>query len=111
MSVENLKKKTEVLFKNHQWMVQNDDGTIFLVEVMPNYPGDLDGGYWVKARDLEYQASDGHTMVQHVCEKTWVDIDAFEQAVRYAVQHCGLRPRYDLGEEFGIARKARERDQ
>lgn len=97
---------TEVLFRNHQWMVQDDPRGQFVMEVLESNPQDTENGYWVSMEDLRH-VTDCHRMIVHVCEKTWVDIDAFEQAVLYAFLIFGIKPSYDVNEEFAAARKSK----
>lgn len=116
--------QTTVLYKNDQWMVQNYKGNIFVVEVVNvkyddldrddwNYEDllaerrrqELEGGYWIEASDLR-RLNNNHGMIAHVCEKTWVDVDAFERAVLHAFVISGVRPEYDVAAQFA---KARER--
>jgi len=116
--------QTTVLYKNDQWMVQKYKGGIFVVEVVNVKYDDLDrddwnyeelfaerkrqeleGGYWIEASDLR-RLINNHGMIAHVCEKTWVDIDAFEPAVLHAFLISGIRPEYDVAAQFA---KARER--
>lgn len=96
----------EVLYRNRQWMVQSEPRGRFIVEVGESNPDDLEGGYWMEMSDLKH-VTNCHRMIVHVCEKTWVDIDAFEQAVLYAFLIFGMRPSYDVRAEFAAARKSR----
>jgi len=100
-----IKGDVKVLYKNHQWMVQDEPKGWFIVQVNERDPEDTESGYWFRAKDLE---ADLHFPILHVCEKTWVDIDALEQAVVYAVDAFGLKPRYSVADRFARARKDRE---
>lgn len=97
---------TEVLYRNKQWMVQDEPRGQFIMEVLEHNPDDTENGYWISMEDIMH-VTDCHRMIVHVCEKTWVDIDAFEQAVLYAFLIFGLRPSYDVRSEFAAARKAK----
>jgi hypothetical protein len=97
---------TEILFRNDQWMVQDEPRGKFIMEVLEHAPDDTENGYWIGMEDLMH-ITECHRMIVHVCEKTWVDIDAFEQAVLYAFLIFGLRPSYDLHKEFAAARKSK----
>lgn len=97
-------RKIEVLFKNHQWMVQNDNGTLFLVEILQDYPDDLEGGYWIEAKSLGMKEPSGHTWLMQVCEKTWVDYDAFEEAARAAIRIANPVMHYDFDREMASTR-------
>ncbi len=103
MSEEN---EVQVLYRNHQWMVQDEPKGHFVVEVLERDPDDTESGYWIRAEDLKV-ARDGWNMVEHVCAKTWVDIDAFEGAVKAALMLFGIRPEYDVAAEFKEARRVR----
>ncbi len=98
----------QVLYRNHQWMIQNEPKGRFIVEVLENNPDDTENGYWMHMCDLVHLPGNGmHSMILHVCEKTWVDIDAFEKAVLYAFLIFGMRPSYDVHAEFSEARRQR----
>lgn len=101
MSRENVK----IIFRNHQWMVQNDKGTVFLVQIMPGHPDDLEGGYSISGSLLAHATRDGHSELFHICEKNWVDVDALEPAARQAIALSGVKPNYDIDEAFVIARQ------
>ena len=102
-------KEISVLYRNHQWMVQDEPRGRFVVEVLDRAPDDTEGGYWIKAEDLKV-AHDGWNMIAHVCAKTWVDIDAYEGAVKAALMLFGIRPNYDVAAEFREARRIRALD-
>lgn len=103
MSEEN---EVQVLYRNHQWMVQDEPKGHFIVEVLERDPEDTESGYWIRAEDLKI-ARDGWNMVEHVCAKTWVDIDAYEGAVKAALMLFGILPNYDVAAEFREARRVR----
>lgn len=94
-----------VLYRNQQWMVQDEPRGQFLVEINPHNPDDMEGLYWFPAQDL---VRVHRRWISHVCEKTWVDIDAFEQAVHQAIKLFGLRPNYDVATAFAEARRLKE---
>jgi hypothetical protein len=108
METDLRKDNIEVLYRNHQWMVQNDNGTIFVIEVLSDYPDDLEGGYWIRGTDLEFPLSPDDSWVTHVCGKTWVDPQAFRGALDYAAEHCGIKLAFSLDEEFERARQMKE---
>ncbi len=90
----------DILYRNHQWMVQRDrslGSQIFLVEVMERDPDDTESGYWVRAREL---ATGAHTMIEHIMEKNWIDADAFESAARQAIKIANAPVHGDLDEIF-----------
>jgi hypothetical protein len=103
MSEEN---EVQVLYRNHQWMVQDEPKGHFVVEVSEHDPEDTESGYWIRAEDLKI-VRDGWNMIEHVCEKTWVDIDAYEGAVKAALMLFGIRPDYDVAAKFREARRVR----
>lgn len=98
--------KVEVLYRNHQWMVQDEPKGHFIVEVLERDPDDTESGYWIKAEDLKIKRN-GWNMIEHVCEKKWVDIDAYEGAVKAAIMLFRIRPNYDVAAEFQEARRVR----
>lgn len=120
---------TIILYRNDQWMVQNFKGGVFIVEVLnvryddldpeaDNYQElyrdrrrqELEGGYWIPVRDLAHLFPDSNWgTIGHVCEKTWVDIDALELATLHALLIAGVRPSYDVGEQFKKARQRKAR--
>jgi hypothetical protein len=91
-----------VLYRNHQWMVQDEPKGWFIVEVNKHNPDDTESGYWIKVSDLEY---DLHFPILHLAEKNWVDVDAFELAVLYALILFDIKPRYSVAGKFAEARK------
>lgn len=96
--------EVEILYRNHQWMVQKEPKGEFIVEVNERDPEDTEGGYWIRARDLGF---DLHFPILHVSEKTWVDIDAFELAVLHAIAIFNIKADYSVAEKFAQARNAR----
>lgn len=103
MSKEN---EVEVLYRNHQWMVQDEPRGQFIVQINPNYPDDLEGSYWMRVGDVAVKLPTDHR-ISHVCAKRWVDIDAFEEAVKAAFILFRIRPNYDVASEFQEARRVR----
>ena len=97
-----MSESVNVLFRNKQWMVQEEPRGRFLVEVLEHDPEDTENGYWFKADDL---AMDNHFPILHTSEKSWVDIDAFEQAVLYAMVIFGIKPNYSVPKKFAEARE------
>jgi hypothetical protein len=107
MKIGNVK----ILYRNHQWMVQEEPRGKFIVEVNERNPDDTGSGYWMHMQDLMHLRGNGtHSMIQHVCEKTWVDIDAFEQAVLYAFLAFDMKPDYDVSEQFAISRRQKNEE-
>jgi len=102
MSEEN---EVRVLYRNHQWMVRDEPKGHFIVEVSEHDLEDTESGYWIGVEDLKI-VRDGWNMIEHVCEKTWVDIDAYEGAVKAALMLFGIRPNYDVAAKFREARRA-----
>ena len=94
---------TKVLFKNDQWMVLDEPRGLFLVEVLEDYPEDLEGGYYLSDADLRVSEK-GYTSIHHVSRKSWIRIQDFEEAYRKAVDLFGVTPEYDIDEEFKNAR-------
>src|SRR5690606_12265392 len=97
--------EVDVLFRNHQWMVQDEPRGRFVVQVNEDDPDDTEGSYWMRVEDLTRNGES--SMIQHVCMKRWVDIDAFQDAVRAAFMLFGVRPDYDVFAEFREARRVR----
>lgn len=97
--------KVDVLFRNRQWMVQDEPRGRFVVQVNEDDPDDTEGSYWMRVEDLTRNGES--SMIQHVCMKRWVDIDAFEEAVKAAFLLFGVRPDYDVSAEFKEARRTR----
>jgi len=102
MSEEN---EVQVLYRNHQWMVQDEPRGRFVVQINADYPDDTEGSYWMRVQDLTRNGES--SMIQHVCMKRWVDLDAFEGAVKAAFLLFGVRPDYDVAAEFREARRVR----
>lgn len=97
-------KTTEILYRNHQWMVVRDPNEeVFLVEVDKNYPSDTQGGYWISVRNLACAGKDGRTEMYAICEKRWVDTEALEDAVRQVFARSGIKPNYDLDKAIDAA--------
>jgi len=86
----------EVLHRNDQWMVIEDDGKIFLAESRSGDPEDAVIGFAILAKDLETLRDGTYSEIEHVCEKSWVSIDLFEEAVMAAVHWGLMHPTYDL---------------
>lgn len=105
MNEETRGKRIEVLYRNHQWMVQRDSGNIFLVEVLADHPDNLDGGFWATAADLAAGNRVGYTELHHIAEKNWVDMDALEPAARRTLALSGLPIFYDLDAAMADARQ------
>lgn len=103
MSEEN---EVQVLYRNNQWMVQDEPRGQFIVQINRDYPDDLEGSYWMRVRDVAVKLPTDHRIL-HVCAKRWVDIDAFEEAVKAAFLLFGVRPDYDVAAEFKEARHVR----
>lgn len=101
-------KTISVLYKNHQWMVQDEPRGQFIVQVLERDPENTEDGYWMRAEDIA-QKTDSMHLVSHVCCKTWVDIDAFEEAVKAAIEIFGYDLNYDVDAEFAEARATKAR--
>lgn len=99
-------EEVQVLYRNDQWMVQDEPRGQFIVQVNVDYPDDMEGSYWIRAKDLAVK-SDISNIISHVSLKLWVDIDAFEEAVKAALLLFGIRPNYDVAAEFREARRVR----
>ena len=98
-------QEISVLYRNDQWMVQDEPRGRFVVQVNADDPDDHEGSYWMRVQDLTRNGES--SMIQHVCMKRWVDIDAFEGAVKAAFLLFGVRPDYDVAAEFKEARRVR----
>ncbi len=104
-----MKRDIKVLFRNHQWMVQRYGGIVYLVEILEDHPDDLDGGFWIEALTLASATGINHyNEVPHICDKSWVDIDAFEEAAKVAF-HYTRQPNYNFESAVNSARRTRER--
>lgn len=80
-------KPESVLFRNDQWMLIEDHGKTFLAESRSGDPGEIVTGWEILAQDLSMPR-----VVEDICEKTWVNIDLFEQAYNKAAL-LGLIPK------------------
>lgn len=90
--------KTLVLYKNSQWMVQDEPRGKYVVEINPDDPDDLEGRYWFHTTSLGHR---GHnSTIMHMAEKNWVNLQALQEAVKFAIDTFNIRTDYDVDQEF-----------
>lgn len=107
----------DILYQNDQWMLQSDDGIFFIVEkrsrdvtehlpkdqIVNMTPDDLiraNEGYWFEAERLARKDSEDYNPVYHIGQKTWVELDLFEDAARKTFSILGLVPDFDVEGTF-----------
>lgn len=116
----------KILYQNTQWMLQDHEGKgFFVVEKRSADPTEhiseedlalmsddevieANEGYWLPARDLSTKNSDDYNPVYHVGQKSWVDLDQFEDIVKNSVRILELKPDYDIDQWFFRLRKERK---
>lgn len=92
-----------ILYRNSQWMVQDEPRGRFVVEVNTDNPNDTEGKYWFPAAHLKHAGE--HSTIMHMAEKNWVDLGKLQEAVNYALNAFSIEPDYDVDREFREAFK------
>lgn len=97
-----------ILFRNDQWAIVESSGKVFISEMRSKNHDDFCAGFEFLLQDLESMKDGNYSEIDHICSKTWVDIDQFEEAVTYASRNGLISPTYDMEPWFSRAKSYRE---